>query len=149
MAEDAVYVSQRNGLRLWGNPGPLHLLPDAPLLFPELAGLPATLQDNGEMKLTVDTGQDGPNGLALHADGCTAICLLERHDGEDTELAPVEPEYISDRMRREMDAGGGIFADCLPGVVARLAQGGAYILRTGRDLDAAVETVRMLADRPD
>lgn len=40
LAEDVVYVSRRHGVRLWGVPWHMHLLPDAARFFPELADVP-------------------------------------------------------------------------------------------------------------
>jgi hypothetical protein len=146
LAEDALYISRRQGLRIWGNPGSISLLADAPGLFPELAGLPLSPQSNGEMKLTVDAHAAGPDRVALHAEAA-AICLLEQHDGERAELLPVGPDVIAERMYDHVAAGAGLYAEYLPEVVGLLAQGGAYVLRTGRDLEAAVEAVRSLGDQ--
>src|SRR5262245_31398405 len=59
LTEDVVYVSRRGGLRLWGIPWQIHLLPDAVRHFAELADIPSALQANGKRKLAVETAAFG------------------------------------------------------------------------------------------
>ena len=70
LAEDVVFVRpdpSGGPPGLWGSPWRLHLLPDAPALFPELAGLDSRRQMNGEWKLEIDVVARFPGAPTPHA----------------------------------------------------------------------------------
>lgn len=143
LAEDGVYVSRSHGLRVWGNPGALHLLPDARGLFPELRDLPLARQANGEWKLAVEVDQEAQGGPPFYADS-VVLCYVERCDQQRTELLPVSAAHITRELCRACAGDTGPFARFLPDLVNELAASGAFILRLGRDLGTAVEALRDL-----
>ena len=53
LAEDVVFVSLEPTYRLWGGSSRLHLLPDAPPFFPELATITPQVQANGKVKIGI------------------------------------------------------------------------------------------------
>ena len=55
LSDDCTYLSRTStGIRAWGLPTPVKLLPDAVSYFPQLASLDPALSLNGELALTVD-----------------------------------------------------------------------------------------------
>ncbi|MEO7912245.1 MAG: hypothetical protein ABIV47_21585 [Roseiflexaceae bacterium] len=140
LAEDVVYVGLREQLRLWGNPWCIHLLPDAPRFFPELAERPVQIQANGKRKLAVDLAELGATLLHYHAERAV-ICLVDRHDGSASTITPIEPQEavaaLSDNLEAGFDLGSSTRV-----VAEALAAGGAYQLGVGNDLAGAVELLR-------
>jgi hypothetical protein len=146
LAEDVVYVGLRDRLRLWGNPWRIHLLPDAPRFFPELADRPVQLQANGKRKLAVDLAELGTTLLHCHA-GRTAICLVRRHQGQASALRPIAPQAAVAALSHNLEAGFDL-ASGTRVVAEALAAGGTYQLEVGRDLAGAVELLREMLGSP-
>ena len=88
LAEDVVYVGLRERLRLWGNPWRIHLLPDAPRFFPELADRPVQIQANGKRKLAVDLAELGATLPHCYAERAV-ICLVGHHDSHTSVITPI------------------------------------------------------------
>jgi hypothetical protein len=144
LTEDVVYVSLRHGLRLWGVPWHIHLLPDAVRLFGELADIPSTLQANGKRKLTVETAAFGADRARRHAERA-AVCIVERAPGAPSALEPIEPcaaiKVLSGNLESGFDLHGEIIA-----AAEALVAGGAYRLRVGSNLPGAVALLRELTE---
>jgi hypothetical protein len=142
-----VYVSLASGAaRLWGNPWRIHLLSDAPRLFPELDGIAPALQANGKRKLAVDLAALGGDLSRYHA-GPAAVCLVERHAGRRSALEPIDPDAAIGQLSQDLEAGFDLHARA--GAVARaLTAGGSYRLEVGDDLGVAVEQIRQLVNNP-
>jgi hypothetical protein len=146
LAEDVVYVGVRDGLRLWGNPWRIHLLPDAPRFFPELADRPVELQANGKRKLAVDLAELGTPLLRCHT-GDAVVCLVRRHAGHTSTLTPIAPQTASAALSRNLEAGFDLSSST--GVVAEaLTMGGAYQLDMGSNLAGAVDLLRGMLESP-
>jgi hypothetical protein len=138
LSEDAVYVSQAGGVRLWGQPGFIHLLPDAPRLFPELAGIPAGSRPDGSEKLVVDLGATGYTRRCIHAEPA-ALCLLQRHASQDSWLEPVPVQTAVDILCKEVASGFvNLFGDLLGAAIAAAASDRAFVLKVGRNLEGAI-----------
>lgn len=144
LAEDIVYVSTRGGLRLWGNSRQIYLWPEAQTLFPELAGLPAQNLANGKFKLVVELASPGNGGPQPHA-GPTLACWLRRHPDQESAVEPIDPQVLIQALDERVDPGFDLDAR-MPEVVASLAQGGAYRLTNGRDLQDTVALLKRLTD---
>jgi len=140
LAEDVVYVGLRERLRLWGNPWRIHLMPDAPRLFPELSNRQAQIQANGKRKLAVDLVEQGTTLLHCHT-GDAVVCLVRRHNGRASRLTPIAPRVAAAALSHNLEAGFDLSSST--GIVAAaLAAGGAYELEVGSNLAEAVELLR-------
>jgi hypothetical protein len=144
LAEDVVYVSLRDRLQLWGNPARIHLLPDAPQLFPELIDRPVQIQANGKRKLAVDLAELGTTLLHCHTGGAV-ICLVRRQAGHASTLTPIEPQVAITALGHNLEAGFDL-SSSTNAVAKALATGGAYQLDVGSDLAAAVELLRAMLE---
>ena len=146
LAEDVVYVDLRDRLRLWGNPWRIHLLPDAPQFFPELADRPVQIQANGKRKLAVDVAELGTVLLHCHAERAV-VCLVRRNDSHASTLTPIEPQAAAAALSRNLEPGFDLNSGT--GVVAEvLAASGAYQLEVGSNLAGAVELLREMLEAP-
>jgi hypothetical protein len=96
LSEDGLLIKVRpGGVRLWGAPWKLHLLPESKRFFPELEKERPRLQLNGEWKLELDldalmpgsTTIDAPSGLVL---------FLER--GGAAGATRIEPVPLSEAL---------------------------------------------------
>jgi len=146
LAEDVVYVGLREQLRLWGNPRRIHLLPDAPRFFPELADRPVQIQSNGKRKLAVDLTELGATLLHCHTERAV-ICLVARHDSNSSVLTPIEPQAAVAALSHNLEAGFALSSGTRV-VAEALAAGGAYQLTVGSDLAGAVELLREILGSP-
>jgi len=142
LAEDAVYVSRRPALRLWGLGRNVHLLPDAVRFFPELADVPAQHQPNGKFKLTVDTSRFGPNRTVRHAERAV-VCLVERHSRAETLLEPIDPGLAIAILSANQEPGFDLYEGTTAVAEATVASG-AYRLTVGHDLTRATAALRTL-----
>ncbi|GAB4424539.1 MAG: hypothetical protein OHK0015_03460 [Chloroflexi bacterium OHK40] len=145
LAEDTVCVSLARGLRVWGHPGPIHLLPDAPRFFPELAGIEPRMLANGKLKLTVDVSALGSERLVTHAER-VALCFVERSSGQASRLEPLPAVEAAAALSDPREPGFDLLRDQAPTVAAALAASGAYRLRVGSDPGTAVTLLKHLTD---
>jgi hypothetical protein len=89
LSEDVVYVQLRPQLRIWGWPGPVHLLPAN---TPPGGRFPTRVR-NGKTKLAVPLTKAGPAATS-HAP--PVFCLLER--GNSVSLDRLSPEAAIHRL---------------------------------------------------
>ncbi len=144
LAEDVVYVSTRRGLRLWGVPWQIHLLPDAVRHFVELADLPGTHQANGKFKLAVETAAFGADRSCRYVERAV-VCIVERHGGVSSALEPIAPCMPIATLTHDLEAGFDLYGDPRAAVEALVADG-AYRLSVGSDLAGAVARLKELTD---
>lgn len=131
LSEDIVYVQLRPLPRVWGWPGPAHLLPtNAPHdgTFP-------TRARNGKTKLAVPLGAAGAAMSASRA----VFCLLER--GGAVALERLTPEEAV-RGQGQLEPGFDVMADEVRAAHAALTRNGAWRLTLSADPD---EAIRVLA----
>jgi hypothetical protein len=146
LAEDVVYVGLHDQLRLWGNPWRIHLLPDAPQFFPELADRPVEIQANGKRKLAVDLAELG-TPLPYCYTGDTVVCLVRRHAAHTSTLTSIAPQAAIAALSHNLEAGFDLSSST--GIVAEaLATGGAYQLDVGQNLVGAVDLLRAMLEAP-
>jgi hypothetical protein len=143
LAEDVIYVSLAGGLRMWGHSRHIHLLPDAPRHFGELAGVAPRVQANGKLKLAIDVAALGADRLRLAAEEAS-VCVLQRGDGPGSLLEPIAADEVLAMLRQGREPGFDLFQD-VDQVAAALVRGGTYRLTVGSDLSRAVGLVRRLA----
>jgi hypothetical protein len=142
LSEDAVFLQQLPG-RVWGLPRAIHLKPDAPRFFPELAGLAPRQLANGKLKLAVplEAGAASPWPAAAHA----GICLLER--GAKAAVERLRPEQVVRALTARMEGGFDLYADTVGARIRQLAERGAWRLWVGPTPEPAVELVGTLLDQ--
>jgi hypothetical protein len=147
LAEDVVYVSRRRGLRLWGVPWQIHLLPDAVRHFAELADLPGTHQANGKFKLAVETAAFGADRACRYVERAV-VCMVERHAGVSSALEPIDPGIPIAALTHDLESGFDLYGD--PRAAAEsLVADGAYRLNMGSDLAGAVALLKELTESGD
>lgn len=146
MSEDTVSVSLARGLRLWGHPGGIHLMPDAPRFFPELAGLTPQLRANGKLKLAVDVAALGPERLVTHAERAL-VCFVERAPGQASRLEPLPAAEAAAALSDPREPGFDLLRERAPAVARALTAEGAHRLVVGADPAAAVALLAHLTER--
>jgi hypothetical protein len=141
LAEDVVWIDLATGL--WrGMPWFFHLLPDAPRLFPELAGLPEVPGSAGKIKLEVDLDSIRPGSTVTEA-GPGPIVLLERGAGRGSVLEHLDLSEALEIWRR-CPAGT---EESFPGYdrhVEALLKSGAWRLQLGTNLEGALKLLETL-----
>lgn len=146
LAEDTVSVSLARGMRLWGHPGSIHLLPDAPRFFPELAALTPRVRANGKLKIAVDVAALGPERLVTHAERAI-VCFVERAAGQRARLEPMAAAEAAAALSDPREPGFDLLRDRAPAVARALTAEGAYRLTVGADPAAAAALLAHLAER--
>lgn len=91
LADEVVYVSLANRLRIWGSPGLIYLPREAVRFFSELADLAPQQSPTG--KLVIDVAGPGQDRVITHADGAL-VCLVERGPGQSSRVEPIAPEDL-------------------------------------------------------
>lgn len=148
LAEDVVFVRPSRGPgrpQLWGSPWRLHLLPDAPSLFPELAGLETHRQMNGEWKLEVDLASRSSAGVTPSASAGPQV-ILERGPGSGDAIRRLSPAEAAAAF--EVLWPWGIPWDASREATARaLRERGVYRVRMSGTPDEAVDLLEELVNR--
>lgn len=97
LAEDVVFIRRTDGLdghgpiELWGAPWTQRLMPDVTSFFPELDGLPARVQANGEHKFEVDIDRHLPGSATPRATAGPVVTLARGTGGPTRAEWRVEP----------------------------------------------------------
>lgn len=144
LGEDTIWVSQARGLRVWGHPGSLHLAPDAPRFFPELAALKPRAHAGGQRELVVDVAALGPGRVATHAERAI-VCIVERVSGQASHLEPVPAEVAAAALGAPPEPAMDLPRDRAYGAAAALAARGAYRLSVGADPASAAALLAHMA----
>lgn len=120
LSEDVVYLQSRPALRVWGNPGFLHLPVDSRRHFPELNTKPPMLRANGKLKIAVDLRAAGgvPTRPFVETVG---TCLLRRGGATPT-LERLGPEDLEAALIRNLEPGFDRFATSVGPVIRRAVQ---------------------------
>jgi hypothetical protein len=144
LAEDTVCVSLARGPRIWGHPGLIHLAPDAPRLFPELARLEPRLRPNGKLKLAVDPAVLGV-APATHGERAI-VCVIERGRGQASRIAPLPADEVVAAIAGGREAGFDLFGERMRTAATALAASPAYRLSVGTDPGTAALLLRHLVE---
>jgi hypothetical protein len=144
LAEDTVSVSLARGTRVWGHPGYIHLAPDAPRFFPELARIEPRTRANGKRKLVADMAALGSQ-LATHADRAI-VCMVERAVGQASRIAPLAAAEVVAAIVERQEAGFDLLRERAPAVAAALADGPTYRLSVGSDPGTAALLLAQLTE---
>ena len=142
LSDDAAYVQCTPTFRLWGMPGPVHLLPATRALFPELAGhAPAVLADGEKLMVPIpDAGQGLP--IASRA----GVCLLERR-GDAVGCARVSASEVHAFLEAGLGLSRVRWGNALHDALAPLAaRGGWRLLLSANPADALPFIDEMLAE---
>lgn len=139
VSEDVIFVQADPIPQIFGGMGRLHLLPDAPRHFPELANNPPQLQANGKIKIGVPLP---PERVRLHATP-NVLFLLHRDDANPSAaITPVGREEVLAHLMNPQESGYDLYENELPRVAAVLADCPAYRFTIGNDLEAAIALLK-------
>lgn len=140
LSEDVVYAQLRDGPRIWGMPGAVHLTPDALRFFPPIAPLRQVVRTAGIMKLAVaPEPRLGEPPLFAHKAG---ICLLERSEGSPV-LGPGSVDEVRRLLTGARESGFDRYAAAAGRAADFVGAAGVWRLRIGSDPHAAAA---LLAD---
>ena len=146
LAEDAVYVSLEGEASpvVWGIPWRIHLLPDAPRHFPELADRTPQIQANGKLKIGIDVGELGAERLRTNVTD-VRVCLLARSGDEQSHAEQIDPQIAVAALTEGLEPGFDLNQRALPVAQALVARQ-PWRVSVGSDLGRAVELLEGLAD---
>jgi hypothetical protein len=144
VSEDVVFLRSRGGLtagrvaaadvELHGLPWTLHLLPDAPGLFPELAGARQFERPDGRMKIGIRVNDRFP-GQAQPSAPLGPLVFVERGRNDTPSLTPIDRVEARRRLK-ETAIHYEEAADAEHGIWDALLSLPAYLLVTGDDSHA-------------
>jgi hypothetical protein len=144
LSDDWTYVSLRDSeVTAWGVLAPIKLLPDAVTYFPELRAERLDLSLNGEIAYEVDPVVRF--GIR-RSDSCKpgVAIFLERVTQRTATFHRLSPEEASFRLMDEVETlpdSLADFADLRNETIARLAEGGCWLLRHGLEPKALASEI--------
>ena len=131
LSEDIAYVQVDPQLRVWGWPGPVHLLPAN---APHDGAFPQRVR-NGKTKLAVPLGAAGSTAMSASR---AVFCLLER--GNAVALERLAPEAAAHRLDR-LEPGFDVMASEVRAAHAALTRNGAWRVTLSADPDEAIRFI--------
>jgi hypothetical protein len=144
LSEDRVWIQRSPALRVWGWPGRIHLRPEAPARFAELAKVPTSPHAGGKPRLAVDTS-NGAHVPVCFADDF-AVCVVERGSGAAS-LSRLAPDALAAMLHAQVPAGFDRFPERIDATVVALTRGGGWQLRLSDDPhDALPLLMRMVGE---
>ena len=106
LAEDAIYLSTADGLKVWGNPGSFYLRPDTKNLFPELADYAVEKMPNEKDKLVIDANSIlTKKQIARSFQGGMVLCFLQKEGNGLGMLHTLSSEMVAERLRKDIESG--------------------------------------------
>jgi hypothetical protein len=138
LSDDTVFVQREPGLRVWGYPRPIHLLPESAAAAgvdgaPRLRG--------GRWKLAVPSAASAPAPTSASR---AVLCLIARGDAVSLHPLPVEEAVAA--LAETLEPGFDHFRAAMPDVVRALAAGGAWRLTLSAEPGEAVDAILGLGD---
>jgi hypothetical protein len=141
LAEDVVFAEiEAEAVQVRGVPWALHLLPEAARFFPELAGVEAVRQLNGESKLCLRTRDVRPEA-AITRMPVAGILSLGRSGGRTSRLRPADPASVRHALTYFKDD-PALDPVAMQAAADRLLAGRVAHLEAGTDLPQAACLVR-------
>jgi hypothetical protein len=138
LSEDVIHVQRNPRLRVWGWPGPAHLLPGT---GPDVQSHPPRLR-NGTIKHAVPLRSAGA-GCAVDGD-LAVLCILRR--GEHVALNRLAPDEAR-RMLERLEPGFDLMAEEVGEAHAALTRKGAWLLTLSRHPAEAIGLLSANFDR--
>ncbi|MDP2957638.1 MAG: hypothetical protein Q8N53_14525 [Longimicrobiales bacterium] len=144
LSEDVVYAQLRDGPRIWGMPGAVHVTPDALRFFPGITPLRQVVRTGGVRKLAVapdPRAVDPP--LFAHKVG---TCVLERSEGPPV-LKPGSVDEVRALLSGAQESGFDLYAAAAGRAAAFVGAMGVWHVRIGSDPHAAASLLADLLGR--
>ncbi len=150
LGEDVAYVQLQPDFRVWALPGRLHLPPDAPRHFPQLAGRVPTLQANGKEKIAVEAPTEGsdaitPTPIPTPVASPTVVCLLSR-GARSAGTERVEASEIRCALLDDLEPGFDRYPATVGLAAEALAGGGGWRLHVSKDPHESIPLIQRMLD---
>jgi hypothetical protein len=143
LSDDAAYVQLTPTFRLWGMPGPVHLLPATAGQFAELTGHAPAVLASGTEKLMVSLADETPGPPIASRAG---VCLLEGK-GAAVSCARVSAAEVHASLAAGLGVSRVRWGDALDNALAPLAARGGWRLSLSADPAAALPFIdKMLTE---
>ncbi len=142
IADDALTVSIKNGVRLWRKTRNIHLLPETLTLFPELANIPHQIRPYGRHKIAIDVTSFGDGCMRLCAEN-PIVCILERNDNANSALEPIESDVVIDAICRHPEPGFDRVLN-LDEVAETVSKMEKYRLIVGNNISKTIDLLRSI-----
>jgi hypothetical protein len=144
LSEDVVYAELGRGPRVWGMPGPVHLMEDGLRFFPDISPLRAVVRTAGATKLAVEPpGDPGGRPLVAHRAG---VCLLRASAGAPS-LEPATVKEVRTLLAGNTERGFDSFAREAGEAADFISGAGAWRMSVGSDPHAAASVLADLLER--
>jgi hypothetical protein len=130
LSEDRIWIQRSPTLRVWGWPGRIHLRPEAPARFAELAKVSPSPHAGGKPRLAVEMSS------GAHAPVCFAddfvLCVVER--GSDAAaLTRAAPETLATMLHAQVPPGFDRFPERIDATIHALTRREGWRLRLSDD----------------
>jgi hypothetical protein len=135
LSEDRIWIQRSPSLRVWGWPGHIHLRPEAPARFSELAKVPTSPHAGGKPRLAIATHNGGRAPICFADD--FAVCVLQRGTGAAS-LNRLAPDVLAAALHAQVPPGFDRFPERIDATVSALARRGGWQLHLSDDPNDAL-----------
>jgi hypothetical protein len=144
LSEDRIWIQRSPSLRVWGWPGRIHLRPEAPARFAELAKVPTSPHAGGKPRLAIETTNGARAPICFTDD--FAVCVLERGTGAAS-LHRLAPDALSAMLHAQVPPGFDRFPERMAATAHALTRQGGWRLHLSDDPhDALPLLMRIVAE---
>ena len=144
LTDEVVFVSIRDGLRVWSGSHYIRLCPESVNHFPELADMPSKIQVSGKPKIVIDIKVLGSERISLSADN-PVVFTLQRDDRESCRLEPISSKALTKALYESIEPGFDLNRQ-LSKVIRALASTEKYRLIVGRNPNNAIDLLLSLTN---
>ncbi|MBD3182787.1 hypothetical protein GF312_10880 [Candidatus Poribacteria bacterium] len=142
LTDEAVFVSIKDGLRLWSGSHHIKLKPDAKENFPEISHITPEIQNSGKLKIILSADYLTEKHLALWGEN-PIVCILRRDQKKSSRLEKISLEILVKKLCTNIEPAFDLNRN-INEIARILARKNIFRFTVGSDLEEAVQLLLSL-----